>query len=80
MDGSTAVALCKNAHLLPAALVVPVTPAVAAAEAARDGLTLLHLDTVRLDAAPRMVEAAAARVPLHVSEAGRVHVLSLIHI
>ena len=78
-DGSAAVhraavALCKHAHLLPAALVLPLAPAAAAAEAARDGLTLLHLDAVPLDAAPRMVEAAAARVPLHVSEAGRVHV------
>ena len=69
-----AIALCKHAHLLPAALVVPLAPGVVEAEAARDGLTLIRLDAVPLDAAPRMVEAAAARVPLHVSEAGRVHV------
>lgn len=69
-----AVALCKQAHLLPAALVLPMAVAEGRAEAARDGLTLLRLDAIPLDVAPRMVEAAAARVPLHVSEAGRVHV------
>lgn len=68
-----AIALCKQAHLLPAALVLPL-PAAVAAEAVQDGLTLLHVDAIPFDAAPRMIEAAAARVPLHVSEAGRVHV------
>lgn len=69
-----AIALCKQARLLPAVLVLPLAPAAAEAEAARDGLTLLRLDATPLDDAPRMIETAAARVPLHVSEAGRVHV------
>ena len=55
-DGSAAVhraavALCKNAHLLPAALVLPLAPEAAAAAAAQDDLTLLQIDTVPLDAA-----------------------------
>jgi len=69
-----AIALCKQARLLPAVLVLPLAPAVARVEAGRDGLTLLRLDAIPLDTAPRMIETAAARVPLHVSEAGRVHV------
>ena len=70
-----AIGLCKQAHLLPAALVLPLAAGAAAAEAAADRLTLLRLDEVPADAgAPRMVEIAAARVPLRVSEAGRVRV------
>jgi GTP cyclohydrolase II len=69
-----AISLCKHARLLPAAVVLPLTADAAAAEAALGGLTLLRLGDIPLDDAPRMVEAASARVPLHVSEAGRVHV------
>lgn len=73
-DGSAvlhraAISLCKQAHLLPAALVAPVPPnadfpligRVGAAEALGGG-----------DAA--LAEVAAARVPLAVSRAGRVRV------
>ncbi len=78
-DGSAAlhraaVALCKQAHLLPAALVLPLAPEAVAAEAAQDGLSLLRIDAVPLHETARMVEVAAARVPLQVSEAGRVRV------
>lgn len=69
-----AIALCKQSHLLPAALVLPLGAEAVAAEAARDGLTLIRPGEVPGGGAPRMAEAAAARVPLHVSEAGRVHV------
>jgi GTP cyclohydrolase II len=69
-----ALALAKAAHLLPAALVVPVTGALDLA--ARHGLTLLALDEVApaLAALPPLAEVVAARVPLVASEAGRVHV------
>jgi GTP cyclohydrolase II len=69
-----ALALAKAAHLLPAALVVPVTDAVALA--GRHGLSLLALDEVApaLAALPPLAEVVAARVPLAASAAGRVHV------
>ena len=70
-----AITLCKQAHLLPAALVVPVTSEVAERLVSTAGLIrveLSHLPLERPD--PEMVEIAAARVPLEVSEAGRVHV------
>jgi len=64
-----ALALCKAAHLLPAALVVP------AADAVPDELIRLDAADVPLALpAPRLVEVAAARVPLAVSEMGRVRV------
>ncbi|MCU0828482.1 MAG: GTP cyclohydrolase II [Tabrizicola sp.] len=69
-----ALALAKAAHLLPAALVVPVGPALEVA--AQHGLTLLALDEIApaLAALPPLAEVVAARVPLVASEAGRVHI------
>ena len=69
-----ALALAKSAHLLPAALVVPVSNALDLAT--RHGLTLLPLEEVApaLAALPPLAEVVAARVPLVASEAGRVHV------
>ncbi len=69
-----ALALTKSAHLLPAALVVPVEGAVALA--ATNGLTLLRLDEVgpALLAASPLAEVISARVPLEAAQAGRVHI------
>jgi GTP cyclohydrolase II len=69
-----ALSLAKAAHLLPAALVVPVTDALPLA--ARHGLTLLTLDEIApaLAAMPPLAEVVSARVPLVASEAGRVHI------
>jgi GTP cyclohydrolase II len=64
-----ALALCKQARLLPAALVVSL-----AGDEAADGLTRLEVGEVDEGAAPRLFEVAAARVPLDVSERGRVRV------
>jgi GTP cyclohydrolase II len=69
-----AVRLCKQAHLLPAALVVPLARDEGAALAAEGDLTLVGVGDVPADATPPLVEIAAARVPLEVSEAGRVRV------
>ncbi|GKY86788.1 GTP cyclohydrolase II [Sinisalibacter aestuarii] len=68
-----ALRLAKSAHLLPAALVVPVEdgPALAAA----NGLTWLDLtgaDT--LWQTGTLTEVSAARVPMEVSRAGRLHI------
>jgi GTP cyclohydrolase II len=71
----SAIALCKAAHLLPAALVVPLSGAAVSAMAAEAGLTLVTGAAVlQGEPAPRLVEIASARVPLAVSEAGRVRV------
>ncbi len=69
-----ALALAKSAHLLPAALVVPVTDPLRLA--ADHGLTLLIQDEIApaLAALPPMAEVVSARVPLVASEAGRVHI------
>jgi GTP cyclohydrolase II len=78
-DGSAglhraALALCKQARLLPAALVAPLDPAALDALAAA-GLGRLDVCDVPVDAdAGPLVEVAAARVPLAVAEAGRVRV------
>lgn len=69
-----AIRLAKAAHLLPAALIVPVTdgPATAAA----NGLTwldLTHANTALWQTGP-LAEVSAARVPLEVSRAGRLHI------
>jgi len=78
-DGSpdlarAALGLAKTAHLLPAALLVPVADALSLAGA--HGLTLLVLDEIApaLAALPPMDEVVSARVPLVASSAGRVHV------
>jgi GTP cyclohydrolase II len=68
-----ALALCKGAHLLPAALVVPLAPGSLAGEAAA-GLTALDAAALPLDPPPTLAEVAAARVPLEAAEAGRVRV------
>ena len=69
-----ALALAKAAHLLPAALVVPVTQALTLA--ATHGLTVLMLDDIApaLAALPPLAKVVSARVPLVASEAGRVHI------
>ncbi len=78
-DGSAAlhraaIALCKQARLLPAALVVPLQDA--ASPAALRGLT--RLDIAAADAALSesrpLHPVAHARLPMAVSEAGRLHV------
>lgn len=68
------VALAKSAHLLPAALVVPVPNGMALA--AELGLTFLPLDAVApalLQASP-LHEVTSARLPMVASDAGRVHI------
>ncbi|TGD44537.1 GTP cyclohydrolase II [Pseudotabrizicola sediminis] len=68
------IALAKSAHLLPAALVVPVPNGLALA--AELGLTFLPLDAV----APALLllsplhEVTSARLPMVASDAGRVHI------
>jgi GTP cyclohydrolase II len=78
-DGSAdlaraALGLAKTAHLLPAALLVPVQDALDLAGA--NGLTLLTLAEIApaLAALPPMDEVVSARVPMVASSAGRVHV------
>jgi len=72
-----AIALAKGARLLPAALVVPL-PSAAAARALAQSERLNELsarDAAEAEAAAvKLVPVAAARVPLSISEAGRVHV------
>jgi GTP cyclohydrolase II len=63
-----AIALCKAARLLPAAVVVPLLGA------APDGLTVVTAQAACDTAPVRMTEVVAARLPLAVSEAGRLHV------
>ncbi len=69
-----AIALTKSAHLLPAAVIVPIDDGVVFA--ATNGLT--HIDHTR--AAPHLADRSplravvAARLPMEVSEAGRLHV------
>ncbi|MGB7240649.1 MAG: GTP cyclohydrolase II [Sulfitobacter sp.] len=70
----TALLLAKSARLLPAVLVVPVA---AGAEFARDnGLTSLPLTlaTQHLTSASPLHQVVSAKLPLEVSEAGRLHV------
>lgn len=70
-----AVLLCKQAHLLPAALVVPVSRETLADLVAAAGITVLAAaDVPASGPAPVMTEIASARVPLAVSELGRVRV------
>jgi GTP cyclohydrolase II len=71
----TAIRLCKQAHLLPAALVVPLPEGDGGRLVAEAGLTLVPARDVPAEGGPPvLVEIAAARVPLMVSEAGRVRV------
>jgi GTP cyclohydrolase II len=70
-----ALTLAKQAHLLPAALVLPLPSAEADAIADASGLSRIAAAEVPpTTVAPPLVEVAAARVPLAVSEAGRVRV------
>lgn len=70
-----AVRLCKAAHLLPAALVVPMPEAEARALAAREGLGVIEAGTVPADPGRvALVEVAAAPVPLAVARAERLRV------
>lgn len=70
-----ALALCKQAHLLPAALVVPMARDPAEGWARDAGLSLVDISEVREDPGRAgLVEVASARVPLEVSQAGRVRV------
>ncbi len=62
-----AIALCKKAHLLPAALVV-------AAQSLPEGLLLLDIGDIAAARPARLHEVSSARVPLEVSKLGRVHV------
>jgi len=78
-DGSAglhraALALAKSAHLLPAALVVPVANALRVA--ADNALTLLALPDIGPELArlSPLHAVASARVPMAASQAGRVHV------
>ncbi len=67
-----AIALCKSARLLPAAVVVPLEDA--AGFATEHALTLVEAAAV-LDPAMAALDAiVSARVPLTVSEAGRLHI------
>jgi GTP cyclohydrolase II len=67
-----AVRLCKAARLLPAALVVPVVPGMAAL----DGLIRLPAEAAagRLQALPQLGHVVAARVPLRAAAQTRLHV------
>jgi GTP cyclohydrolase II len=69
-----AIALCKQAFLLPAALVVSLDDGQALAD--KVGLNLLDIAQagLALTAASPLQEITAARLPLEVSEAGRLHV------
>lgn len=68
-----AIRLAKAAHLLPAALIVDVSDG--AATAAAHGLTWLDLTGADgLWDSSTLAEVSAARVPLEVSHAGRLHV------
>jgi len=69
-----ALALCKQARLLPAAVVVPIAEGVGfAAENRLNLLDLLQAAPVLSTSSP-LHEITAARLPLAVSEAGRLHV------
>jgi GTP cyclohydrolase II len=69
-----AIALVKSAHLLPAALLVPVENAfVIAAEHALTLLTLEEIGPALQELSP-MAKVISARVPMAASDAGRVHI------
>lgn len=63
-----AIALCKSARLLPAAIVVPHDGP------PPEGLTEVSAEAVLDDTLSAMIEVVSARVPLEVSEAGRLHI------
>ncbi len=69
-----AIQLAKSAHLLPAAVLVPVPDALALA--AQDNLTLLPLSEAgpELSRASPLHPVVSARLPMEASQAGRVHI------
>ena len=70
-----ALSLAKSAHLLPAALVVPVTDALELAGRPWPDASDAGRDRPRLSPPCRpLAEVVSARVPLVASEAGRVHI------
>jgi len=78
-DGSAglhraAIALCKSARLLPAALVVPVADPVTMAAA--HSLTLIDMDlaAATMFAPPHLSPVVTARLPMAAAEKGRLHV------
>lgn len=70
----SAIALSKAAQLLPAAVIVPIENG--AQFARSNDLTLVPLEDAEthIHALSRLSQVASARVPLEVSEAGRLHV------
>ncbi|SHF02605.1 GTP cyclohydrolase II [Loktanella atrilutea] len=76
-DGSAdlaraAIALCKSARLLPAAVVAPLDDP--AAFAATHGLTVIDGFAARATDMSPLTGVVSARLPMSVSEAGRLHV------
>ena len=70
-----AIALAKRAHLLPSAVVLPMDRTQAEGLAQEYGLNRIEAsDLLGMDDVTELREIAAARVPLEVSEKGRVHV------
>ncbi len=69
-----AIALAKSAHLLPAAVLLPVPDALALA--VRDNLTLVPLSEAgpELSRASPLHAVVSARLPMAASQAGRVHI------
>lgn len=67
----TAIQLAKSAHLLPAALILPLPPGFAA-----EGLTLIPVTDAchALLSAPELHPVVSARLPMQASAAGRVHI------
>jgi GTP cyclohydrolase II len=66
-----AIQLAKSAHLLPAAVLLPIAPALVP-----QGLTVLSLDLAgpELSAPPTLHPVVAARLPMQASAAGKVHI------
>ncbi|MBS1301824.1 GTP cyclohydrolase II [Loktanella sp. SALINAS62] len=76
-DGSAvlaraAVALCKSARLLPAAVIAPLDDA--AGFAVQHGLTVVNADDAMTPAVATLSRVTGARLPMAVSDAGRLHV------
>lgn len=69
-----ALALAKSAQLLPAAVVLPLADGAALAAAEGLGLLDAHAVLAALDHAATLAPVIAARVPMAVARAGRVHV------
>ncbi len=69
-----AIQLAKSAHLLPAALVVPLANAVDLAVTANLTLIDLALAAPELSRSSPMTEVVSARLPMAAASAGRVHI------